>query len=80
MLYLMQGTLECLPATDVQLIPMAKEKEPGKDEVAKVLALIGRRGGFARAKALSSAQRKQSAQKAAKARWGTKPPKKEKES
>uniref|UniRef100_E6PCL4 Histone H1 n=1 Tax=mine drainage metagenome TaxID=410659 RepID=E6PCL4_9ZZZZ len=49
---------------------------PEKDPAAVAL---GRRGGLkggkARAEALTPEQRKESAQKAAQARWGTKPPK-----
>jgi len=46
---------------------------PAKDEISRVMAAMGRKGGLkggkARAKALSKSKRAEIAQKAARARW-----------
>jgi hypothetical protein len=49
-----------------------KSKEPTAEMVKEVFSMLGRRGGPARAKALTPAQRKAIAKKAAAARWGKK--------
>jgi len=50
-------------------------EEPSKEQISQVFAAMGRRGGPARAKALTPAQRKKIARAGAKARWAQ--PKKE---
>jgi hypothetical protein len=52
-----------------QAICLAKDIDP---ETSAAAAAMGRRGGTARAKALTKARRKQIASEAAKARWGDK--------
>jgi len=65
-----------LTVADVKSFPMAKKSKPGKppedpskEQISKVFAMMGRRGGPARAKALTPAQRKKIARAGAKARW-----------
>jgi phage gp16-like protein len=49
---------------------VAKKKEPTTEMISQVFALMGRRGGPARAKALTAKRRSAIAKKAAAARWG----------
>jgi len=51
-------------------------KTPTADQVSKVMASLGRKGGPARAESLTAEQRKEIAKKAAEARWGKKAAKK----
>jgi len=51
---------------------MAKEKEPTPEMVKQVFSMMGKRGGPARAKALTQKRRKEIARKAAAARWADK--------
>jgi hypothetical protein len=47
-------------------------KTKDQDKMSNAAAALGRKGGAARAKALTKAQRQESAKKAAAARWGKK--------
>jgi hypothetical protein len=49
-----------------------EKKDPSPDMVKQVFSMLGRRGGPARALALTPAKRKAIAKKAARARWGKK--------
>jgi len=61
--------LECI----YYMCPMAKNDEPTPEMIRKVFAAMGKRGGPARAQALSAKRRKEIAKAAAAARWGKKP-------
>jgi hypothetical protein len=52
---------------------MSKKKKPPTDEMmSRVFSALGKKGGPARAKALSEERRKEIASKAAKKRWAKK--------
>lgn len=51
---------------------VATKKEPTEEMISQVFALMGKRGGPARAKALTAKRRSEIAKKAAEKRWGKK--------
>ena len=54
-------------------MPKKKEQsEPSQELVSQVFSMMGKRGGPARSESLSAKRRKEIAQKAAAARWGSK--------
>jgi hypothetical protein len=53
-------------------------KEPTQDEVRRVMASLGKKGGPARAESMTPERRKEIAAKGAEARWGKKGAKKAK--
>lgn len=63
---------QCLSVWDTLWSMAKKETEPTPEMVKGVFSMMGKRGGPARAKALTAKRRKQIAKKAAAARWGKK--------